>query len=978
MNHLSLHADLKKVPKQILPSNKDEAEKHNAEFLHLLKENGASVLAKELSENKGFLDFVSIVFTHSEFFRNTSFASQTQFSEIVNLGFKASVENAIENAAVCWRECTDEKSIMRFLREKKSIVALSLGLADLGGWLSAEEVTNYLSRFAEVAVQSAVNFLLLDLHNREKVTLVDLKNPSFNSGLIILGMGKLGASELNYSSDIDLICFFDENNQMQINDDDTVTLFVRFVRSLIKIIGERTEDGYVFRTDFRLRPDPSSTQLALPIETAFTYYESRGQNWERVAFIRARAIAGDIEAGSAFLKELEPFVWRRHLDFAAISDIHSIKRQIHSHKGHEEIAIFGHNVKLGRGGIREIEFFAQTQQLIAGGKDRELRKIGTGDALDALAGKGWIETGDSEALIDAYWHLRRIEHCIQMKLDSQSHNLPNDQEGLLSIALMMGYKDCEQFKADYLKTAHLVEQHYGALFESAPQLTGQGSNLVFTGDDEDPGTVETLSQMGFAQPTQIIDTIKSWHFGHLPAVQTPQSRELLTELVPAIIEAIVETDAPDQNFFLFERFLKGLPAALQLFSILKTNPNLLRLLANLLGSSPRLAAIITSRPSVFDAFIAPSFDPFSMQAEALEDDLNFLLNNAKDYEAKLDVLRIFNEEQKFLISLKLMNQTISTQKAGAYFSLLAEIILSFCLDIVVAEFEVKHGKIDGGEIAIVAMGRLGSEELTAGSDLDLIFLYRHGEQVEMSDGEKSLPSTTYYIRLVQRLIAAISAPTSEGHAYELDFRLRPSGNSGPLATDFSGFVTYQNEKAKTWEHQALVRARPICGDVDLMHDVEKEIEKALQQKRDPKAISKDILEMRELIDAEKPAKHIFDLKTIAGGVIDIEFIAQWGVLLSGKLDLKSRSTPDLIQQLPNTLIETEDKQELLGAFELYNLIFQLLRVNLNDQLPPEEFPTGFKEALCDHAGEPDIEVLSARLEEVTSSVRRVFNKLMRG
>ena len=420
-------------------------------------------------------------------------------------------------------------------------------------------------------------------------------------------MGKLGAHELNFSSDIDLIVFFDPDAPAIIDPIDATDLFARLTRRLVRILQDRTEHGYVFRTDLRLRPDPGSTPLAIPVEAALNYYEGRGQNWERAAMIKARPVAGDIEAGEAFLKELQPYVWRKYMDYAAIADVHSIKRQIHAHKGHGEIAVKGHNVKLGRGGIREIEFFVQTQQLIAGGRFPELRGRETVPMLGQLASRGWITAEARDALTRQYWFLRRVEHAIQMVADEQTHTLPEDDEGLERIARMLGFADAATHSRR--RSAHRcmqVERHYAALFETAPELSSGIGNLVFTGDVDDPDTLETLAGLGFQRPSDICRVIRGWHFGRYRATQSAEARERLTELTPALLEAFGQTRRADEALIRFDEFLAGLPAGIQLFSLLQSNPALLKLLATIMGAAPRLAAIITRRPHVFDGLLDPA------------------------------------------------------------------------------------------------------------------------------------------------------------------------------------------------------------------------------------------------------------------------------------------------------------------------------------------------------------------------------------
>lgn len=972
-----IHSQHFNLSKTLKPQFQDEANALQEHIFEALED--FPKIKRGLQKEKKLLEFLSVAFSLTHYLRDCALIHKGELATQLSMGFEETVFFTIESTKNSWQEANTLNDIMYFLRRAKCRVSLALGLADLSGTLPTFRITQLLSIFAETALRAACNYLLKEFHNSGKVDLVDENNPSYKSGLIVLGMGKLGGYELNYSSDIDIILFFDPDAQMALKVDDATTLFVRFAKQLSKLMQERTADGYVFRTDLRLRPDPGSTPLAIPIETAFNYYEAYGQNWERAAFIKARASAGDIEAGQSFLKELAPFIWRKYLDFAAISDVHSIKRQIHAHKGHGEIALKGHNVKLGRGGIREIEFFAQTQQLIAGGRNPELRNIGTIKTLYQLEKNNWIDKTARDAMEASYWYLRDVEHRLQMISDEQTHTLPNDDAGILQVALMMGYENAQSFSEKLISVMKTVEYHYAALFETSPALTGQGGSLVFTGEDDDPQTLETLVNLGFKQPSQIISTVRGWHYGRLPVTRGASSRELLTELTPPLIEAFSEAGEPDKAFFAFERFLGGLPSGVQLFSILKSNPNLMRLLTTILGSSPRLAEIIIKRPNVFDGLIDPAFSAQIPSRERVAKRLVNFLERAEDYETKLEQIRVFLSEQKFLISVRLINRTINATQAGYAFTELAEVLLERVLKIVQTEFEIKHGVIAGGKIAILGMGRLGSCELTAGSDLDLIFLYSHDEDAEKSDGDKPLYTTHYFMRLVQRLISAMSAPTANGVLYELDFRLRPSGNSGPLATHINSFTRYQREDAWTWEKQALVRARPVVGDVDFLNEIQAQIDELLSVKHDAKKITQDVLEMRMTIDTEKPAFNEFDLKSIPGGVVDIEFIAQWGALITGHKHkfYSDRSTISILSQLPENIISISQVQELKLAFELYNSVLQVLRVNLDEPFDPENCSKELAIMLSLQTGEPDLKSLSQTLKDVHVSVRNTFLSLLK-
>jgi glutamate-ammonia-ligase adenylyltransferase len=773
------------------------------------KEEGEAALAKALARDTEATRFLAAIFDLSPFLRDCARRSPGWLSALMTADPGERVDAIVADIdALAATPGMTEAVLMERLRALKTEAHFVIGLADLSRQSDSRTTVRRLSRLADACVRAAIDFLLADLHASGKIVLPYPDEPSKQSGLIVLGMGKLGAHELNYSSDIDLIVLFEADARPISDPIEATDMFARMTRRLVRILQDRTGHGYVFRTDLRLRPDPGSTPLALPTEAALIYYESRGQNWERAAMIKARPVAGDIAAGERFLKELEPYVWRKYMDFAAIADVHSIKRQIHAHKGFGDIAVKGHNVKLGRGGIREIEFFVQTQQLIAGGRFPELRKRETVAVLATLAERGWISEATRDALTEQYWFLRNVEHALQIVADEQTHTIPEDDEGVERTAHLLGFADAGSFSEAFRKSLRTVEGHYAALFEASPELSTGMGNLVFTGDVDDPGTIETLTRLGFERPSDICRVIRTWHYGRYRATRSAEARERLTELTPALLETFGNTRRADEALLRFDEFLAGLPAGIQLFSLLQSNPGLLALLARIMGAAPRLAAIITRRPHIFDGLLDPGLMSELPDKAYLAGRLKSFLEGAELYEDILDRLRIFCAEQKFLIGIRLLTSAIDAARAGMAFSDLADLTIGAALDAVIEAFAARHGRVAGGRVCVLGMGKLGSRELTAGSDVDLILLYEHDPRAEDSDGEKPLAPSQYYARLTQRLIAAVSAPTAEGVLYELDLRLRPSGNKGPVATHFESFRKYQRNEAWTWEHMALTRAAP--------------------------------------------------------------------------------------------------------------------------------------------------------------------------
>ena len=963
---------------ELVPLNAEDAGRYLAEIATAAVGEERPRVAKLLSGNGSVACFLGAAFDLSPFLRDLARRRPQMLDPVFDKDIEARLAEILSGIGeLAFAEGVSETSLMMELRLRKSEAHFLIALADLAGEADTAVTVRRLSDLADACVRAAADFLLRDAHRQGKLKLVDPANPAEKSGWILLGMGKLGAHELNFSSDIDLVVFFDPSAPAIVDPLDATDMFSRLARRLVRILHDRTEHGYVFRTDLRLRPDPGSTPLAIPVEAALNYYEGRGQNWERAAMIKARPVAGDMEAGAVFLKELQPYVWRKYMDYAAIADVHSIKRQIHAHKGHGEIAVRGHNVKLGRGGIREIEFFVQTQQLIAGGRFPELRGRETVPMLAELAARGWITAEARDTLTRQYWFLRRVEHAVQMIADEQTHTLPEDDEGLERIAHMLGFADAAAFSDAFRAALHEVEHHYAALFETAPELSAGVGNLVFTGDVDDPDTLQTLNRLGFQRPSDICRVIRSWHFGRYRVTRSAEARERLTELTPALLKAFGETRRADEALMRFDELLAGLPAGVQLFSLLQSNPALLKMLATIMGAAPRLAAIITRQPHVFDGLLDPGLLKDLPDRAYLSARLAALLDGDRNYEEVLDRLRIFAAEQKFLIGVRLLTGAIDPARAGKAFSDLADLTIGAALDAVMEEFAVRHGRIAGGRVALLGMGKLGSRELTAGSDVDLILLYDHDADAEESDGEKPLAPSQYFSRMTQRLIAAVSAPTAEGVLYELDLRLRPSGNKGPVATHVAAFAKYQRGDAWTWEHMALSRARAIAGDAGLRAGVEAEVAAVLALTRDAEKVKAEAAEMRALIEEEKPPHDLWDIKLIPGGLIDLEFIAQVAVI-TGNVEEAARATgtAKILAHLDAGFIDPQARQELVDAYTFYQALTQMIRLCLTGGFDRDDLPLGLADLLLAATGLPDLGVLEAHLKDTAQTVRGHFGRLL--
>jgi [glutamine synthetase] adenylyltransferase / [glutamine synthetase]-adenylyl-L-tyrosine phosphorylase len=868
---------------------------------------------------------------------------------------------------------------MRLLRVMKAEAALLIALADIGGVWDVMRVMAAMTEVADTAVATALRHVLRQAARAGKLSLPDPANPESGCGLFVVAMGKMGACELNYSSDIDLIIFFDPERAASTAGLETGPLFVRLSRQLIRLLQHRTEHGYVFRVDVRLRPDPASTQIAISVPAALEYYESRGRNWERAALIKARICAGDRAAGAAFIANLSPFVWRKYLDFVALSDIHEMKRQIHAYRGHSVVAVEGHNIKLGRGGIREIEFFVQTQQLIAGGRNPRLRCRETLVALRALADGGWIDEATCTDLQDAYRFLRTVEHRLQMVADEQTHTLPSRRDELDGFARFLGYEDRDALAEVLLRHLQAVESRYASLFEHTSPAAGGHRRLAFPRQADAKETVAKLSEMGFSNPVGVSGTVRGWLAGDARGVKGDTAQAQFAELVPLLIEHIARADKPDAAVAAFDRFLGNLYGGARLFSMLRQNPDLVALVARVLGTAPRLADTLALHPDVLDPLVDPAFFGAVPRPERLAASLAASLAQADSYEDFLDRVRRFAQEQAFLIGARILSGTVSAQQAGEAFAAVAETTVR-TLHAKVAEIvRASHGQVRPGDAVVLAMGKLGGREMTANSDLDLIVVYDFDPAHPESDGPRPLHSTHYFARLTQRLISALTTRTNYGHLYEVDLRLRPSGRSGPVATSLASFESYQRHEAWTWEHLALTRARVVSGAPALAARVEAVIRDILRIRRDGPALASDVVNMRRAIAAEKGDGARWDLKYAAGGLIDLEFIAQYLQLAHAAAapDILDTATASVFDKaLRGGILAIEDAEVLRPATRLYQDLGQILRLCGAAPLDPNSGGTALTELLARAADVPDFATLEAHLADTQERVRRSFVRIL--
>lgn len=842
--------------------------------------------------------------------------------------------------------------LMSVLRVAKAQVALVIAFADLSGKWNLTKITRGLSLFAETALNFSVNFLL-----KEAVSSGDLSHSintddySTNSGYVILAMGKLGGYELNYSSDIDLIVLFDLEVVKYSGKRSPQDFFVKMTQKLVKIMSDRTADGYVFRTDLRLRPDPGATPVALSMEGAEIYYQTVGLNWERAAMIKARPIAGDIEEGNNFLERIRGFVWRRYLDYAAIADIHAIKKLIHEHHSHRGIMLEGHDVKLGRGGIREIEFYAQIHQLISGGREPALRIAPTRLALDALCEKNKLTKEENNTLQEVYVFLRTLEHRLQMINDDQTHELPNEEKELLRISKFMGFEFFSDFELAVINRLNAVNALFNELLHDTHQTENEDDNILsFPLDKYHPVTLKAIENANFHDAKKAYELIQGWMLGRYRACRTDRAREILKKLIPEMLNVFGKQDDPDAVLVKFDDFLSRLPSGVQLFSFIKAQPWLLELLAQIIGMAPFLSSQLSRNPLMLDAVLnADNFKKNSSLKE-LNKSLDEQLLLARDFQDILEHTRKWVNEAKFQVGLQILRGNTDVIHSGETLTHIAEISLNTMLSHVKEEFAKKHGKIENSSLCILAMGKLGSYEFTTTSDVDIVLIYDADDMSALSDGTKPLSVNHYYARLSQNFINSITALTGEGKLYEVDMRLRPSGTAGPLAVSIESFNDYQKGQAWTWEHMALTRGRVISGPLALKEKIEKIIFNILSHPgRVHDNLLHEVAKMRIKLAENFGTNNIWSMKNIRGGMIDIEFICQYTLLANGYKHpsiLKRNTLRQLSEIKKAKILNSEDVDKLSKACHILQTSQALLRLCLGTTSKSDERPPALIEALA--------------------------------
>ena len=888
--------------------------------------------------------------------------------------FEVSPEQALAAAGEkAWRaaDAPDLAAQMKALRAAKDEAALAVAFAEISESVTTMEAARLYSGFADASAGAAARAALRGLQ-RSGFTPEDPARPERRSGFAVIAMGKLGASELNFSSDIDLVILFDNDNKALGPDGEARGRALAAAKSVVRLLGDQTADGYVFRTDLRLRPDPGVSAAAVSINAAEAYYQSFGQNWERAAFIKARAHAGDVALGEEFIGRLRPFIWRKYLDFAQIDDIHSILRQIRAAKGMDSITFAGADLKRGPGGIREIEFFAQGQQLIGGGKNAGLRAPATLAALAALSDAGVIGREAAAALCERYCYLRRVEHRLQMIADEQTHRIPDDPEGAARLAAFLGEESAAAFEARLLRALREVRDLTRPFYEPDRARAAKDGALNFSGVDNDPETLAALSAKGFERPAQVADAIRRWRAGETRATRSERSRALVAEMTPRLLDALARAGAPDDAFAAFDGFLRSLPSGVQIFSLFVNRPEVFDRLIRIMTASPFLARETAKKPHLVEALLESRWPDAAPSRESLAEKLRVRMTAADGYDGALNAARRWASEENFSVAAQLLIEAITPAEAGARFTLIAEVAIAAALDAATRETERHYGPAPV-RVAVVALGRLGARAMTAASDVDLMVIYEAPAAPAPREG--ALDPVTFASRLVRRFLAAISTPTEEGALYEADMQLRPSGAKGPAAVSLSAFRKYHAGEAWTWEKMALVKARVIAGDETLGADVSAEIEAVLRAPRDKAATRADVADMRARLAGAKPAISPWDVKAASGGATDIDFIVQYLTLAGAPaqgLAIHPETARAIEALCAQGALGAADARLLKDASAKYEAVMQLSRAASGGVFAAGGAGGEVRRMMAGLFGASSLPQAEQRLIDLENSVRSVY------
>ena len=850
---------------------------------------------------------------------------------------------------------TSPDSMARQLRRAKRRMSFLVALADLGGVWPLAKVMRSITEFADCAVQLCLEALVLHAVSKGRLNLSGNCRDEDLGGLFVLAMGKMGAFELNYSSDIDLILLYDDRKYSDREQASIRNEFVRITRRFVSFMSAYSEDGYVFRTDLRLRPDPLVTPVCIPMGAAERYYENFGRAWERAAFIKARPCAGDRAAAAEFLESLAPFVWRKNLDFASVEDARNMREMIKEQAEHDPGGgSSGVNVKLARGGIRDIEMMTQTIQIIAGGRDRQLRKSGTLDGLASLQATGWITRDVRKGLESGYVKLRGIEHRLQMINDTQTHSIPRSPDDLEQAAALCGERNPEKFLSDVRQLLADVDTITGEFF--AP----------------DPGELEeSVTDAGRFVSTE---SIERWH--RMPALRNDRAIEIFSRIQPKIMAGLARSHNPGEAVTQFEGFLGGLPAGVQLFSLFDSNPNLIDLLTDICSTAPELANYLSQNAAVFDAVLDGDFFDVLPDAESLTSGLQAHARLSNDFEELLDICRSWMKERHFQVGVQHLRGIIDWRQAAEGYANVAEAVLACLWPAVSEQFNRRHGHPPGNGAVVIGLGSLGAGLLTSRSCLDLIVIYDCSDD-KVSTGPKPLDARKYYAGLTRSLVSALSSHTAEGQLYAVDMRQRPTGTRGPVATSLDAFRDYQDRKARVWEHMALTQSRVMAGSSDTAMAFRKLRDDVIRKPRRPEMIVVALGAIRDELARNTSSRRNDDpweVRLGKGRILDVTLAGQACALLAGEL---SSSVADQTEAgVRCGLITKEEASVLEQSYNRLRQLLQVVRLTVSHGFDPDSAGDGVIAILLRETGMADMGMLESRLARDRENCGRVIETLI--
>ncbi|MBL1265600.1 bifunctional [glutamate--ammonia ligase]-adenylyl-L-tyrosine phosphorylase/[glutamate--ammonia-ligase] adenylyltransferase [Candidatus Methylomicrobium oryzae] len=792
-----------------------------------------------------------------------------------------------------------ETALMAALRKFRRREMVRIAWRDLAGWSDLPETLMDLSLLADSCIQYALDFLYRQAVAKRGTPLLKDGSPQ---QIVVLGMGKLGAYELNYSSDIDLIFAFPEEGVLPDRKETSYgEFFTRLCQSLVRVLDDMTVDGFVFRTDIRLRPYGDSGAVIMTFDGMENYYLTQAREWERYAMIKARQVAGDFKAGSQLMAMLQPFVYRRYLDYGAFEELRSLKQQITQELKRKDRM---ENVKLGPGGIREIEFIGQAFQLIRGGKEKSLQQRGIMAVLKRLGELHLLTAEDAEQLQKSYTFLRIVENHIQEYQDRQAHDLPVSPEARAALAYSLGFSGWDAFKQELDRVRKAVHEVFDQVFSLSRQENHQeAGRLIWNGSGED---AERLAACGFTDPEATRESLREFKASAAVRRLTAKGAGVLDRLMPQVLEAMREFERPDEVFKRVLDIFAAVAGRNVYLALLSENPQALALLLRLAAASPWICRYLAQYPVVFDELIDARTLFAPLKKQDLAEQLDRLLRavGVEEMEQAMILLRQFKQQQVLKVAAADLMGAIPLMVVSDYLTYIAESIVEKTVECAWRALAQKHGHppgSDGGRtgFGVIGLGKFGGIELGYGSDLDLVFIYDCADGNALTAGDKPISTTQFYGRLGQRVRHILDTRMLSGVLYEVDMRLRPNGDSGLLVCHINGYEDYQKSQAWTWEHQALVRGRFIAGDSRLKAKYEAVRHAVLSLPRDAEALKKEVREMREKMRAALAPKENgkFDLKQSKGGIADIEFIVQYGVLSQAAGHPSLTTYTDNIRQL---------------------------------------------------------------------------------